>query len=694
MIKSGKVTVEKLIGWFIPFSVLLIVYGIYLNAESGLNFWRGDALRGFGVWSIVIFLFGIVVKKLFSDKAPAVLLIGVAIFLFWGAGFLSSLAAVGFLWSTALLGRLLLSLFGMFSDATRFYELLIIGLIANLCIFGVMIHFAVNYAFSYGLILLFPFLFLMYGDLRRDLVGKIINANKVAQSTLTNFNYWHFLVFIWFVGYIGTYAFLPVVMSDDNNYHLGMWTQLTYHHQYLFDVKTLIWAVSPFAVDLLHSIISLISNSNARASLNLMFYLLLMMGLWSLTKRFPLSYSKRLLVLAMFASTPMLANLLQSLQTDLFLALLSVGGGLVLLDRERSSLYRLLCIVLLGCLFCATKLPALVLAGSFFIALMVSIYRAEHSPPKVYYSIPGVALLLGAGVFVALHSYVAAYFVAKNPFFPLYNGIFKSPFFREENFKDGLYSKGASFESYWGLFFDSQSYFESPADFVAGFQYLFLLPCALLLFAIKKEGRWLAILSLPMFIYAGIMFYMMQYLRYLFAVIPLASVLIAHLYVIQNRSRNLTFVLFGCIFINLYFLPGVSYNFYLNNLNYLSSDKKQKANEAMNPEIAMNEYVNLRYGIKNVLYDVSRSNGATLAGTPFYLSWCAPLHIKAADAWTSEEDVLGFLKLNNIELIYWYKPLAAADNYFRADIKNIIDKYGVLEKEINGLQLYQIKVGQ
>lgn len=694
MIKSDNVVVEKIIGWVIPLSVLLIIYSIYINSGSGLNFWRGDALRGFGAWSIAIFLFGILAKKIFNDKSSTILLFGVVVFLFWGAGVLSSLAAVGFLCSTVLLGRLLLSLFRMYSDSTRFYELLIIGSITHLCVFGVMIHFAVNYSLIYILILLFPFLSLMHGDLRGDLIGKITSANKVVQSRLTDFNYWHFLLFIWFVGYIGTYVFLPAVMSDDNNYHLGMWTQLTYHHQYLFDVKSLIWAVSPFAVDLLHSIVSLVSGSNARASLNLMFYLLLMMGLWSLTKKFPVNNSGRLLVLAMFASTPMLANLLQSLQTDLFLALLSVGGGLVLLDKERSSLYRLISIVLLGCLFCATKLPALVLAGGFFIALLVSIYRAHQSLPKVHYSISGVGLLLGAGAFVALHSYLAAFLVTKNPFFPLYNAIFKSPFFREENFKDGLYSKGASLESYWGLFFDSQSYFESPADFVAGFQYFFLLPCALLLLVIKKEGRWLAILSVPLFIYAGIMFYMMQYLRYLFAVMPLASVLIAYLYVMQDRSRNLTFVFCGCILMNLYFLPGVSFNFYLNNLNYLSSDKKQKASEAMNPEVAMNEYVNLHYGIKNVLYDVSRSNGATLAGTPFYLSWCAPLHMKVADTWTNEEDVLSFLKLNKIELIYWYKPLADADNYFRADIKNIIDKYGVLEKEINGLQLYKIKVAQ
>lgn len=694
MIKFEKAILEKAIGWFIPLSLAIIIWTIYVAAQGDFNFWRGDALRGFGLWTLVVGLIGVVIKKAFKQSASALLSILLLIFLLSAVGVLSSLVAIGLVLAAGLLGKLILFFFGMNNTDTRFYEVLIIGVVIYLAVFGGMIHFEINYPLVYSLVVLSPLLAFASPIFRNSVLEQLSLTQKLVKGALAELNYWHFLAFVWLVGYIATYTFLPVVMSDDNNYHLGMWTQLTFHHQYLFDVKTLIWAVSPFAVDLLHSIISLISGSNARASLNMTFYLLLMMGLWSLSGKFLLESSKKLLVLAAFASTPMLANLLQSLQTDLFLALLAVAGGLVLLDKQRHTFYRLLSVVLLGGLLCATKLPAVVLAGALLIGLLVSIYSNKSSQPKPYYSLVGTGVLLAAAVFVALHSYVAAFLVTKNPFFPLYNAIFKSPFFREENFKDGLYSKGASLDSYWGLFFDSQSYFESPADFVAGFQYLFLLPCALLLLLVRRDVRWLAILAIPMIIYAGVMFYMMQYLRYLFAILPLASVLIAYLYATRINKNTITAVLCASVFLNLWFLPGVSFNFYLNNLEFLSASKKQEALAALNPEIAMNDYVNSHYGIKNVLYDVSRSNGATLAGTPFYLSWCAPLHMRVADGWNGEEDVLKFLKLNNIELIYWYKPLAEADNYFRADIKRIIENYGVLEKEVNGLQLYKISVNQ
>jgi hypothetical protein len=622
--------------------------------------------------------------------ASAALLVFLLLFVFIAAGPIASIAAGGFLSSLLIIGLLFFICFGASVATTRFYELALVGLSSYLFLFGVMIHYPVNYASIYVLILVAPFLAFFNSKFRQIVFSRMGLFRNQLQIGLHELKYWHFLTFVWLVGYVASYSFLPVAMSDDINYHLGMWTQLSYHQQYLFDVKSLIWAVSPFAVDLIHSIVSLVAGTNARASINLVFYSLLVVGLWGLCGKFALGSSQRLLVIALFASTPMLANLLQSLQTDLFMALLAIVGALVLFDREREQLYRLASIFLLGCLFCATKLPALVLAGAFFIALLLTLRRADYSRQWKGLSVFGMFILVVVGVFVAFHSYVSAYFVTQNPVFPLYNAVFQSPFYNLENFKDPIYTKGASWSAYWGMFFDSQTYFESPADFVGGFQYLFLLPCALLLMLIKADGHRWAILAIPLVLYAGIMFYMMQYLRYLFAILPLAAVLIAYFYVGFTKRYTLSTVLCTYVFLNLWFLPGVSWNFHLNNMKFLTPQSKYEAMARLNPEILMNDYVNQVYGKKNVLYDVSRSNGATLAGTPFYLSWCAPLHLASANKWQSEADVLSFLRENNIELIYWFKPYAQNDNYFRADVRAIIEKYGVLEKEIGGLELYRV----
>ncbi|MDZ4261719.1 MAG: hypothetical protein U1B30_05240 [Pseudomonadota bacterium] len=690
MNESLKTVIEKSLRWFVPISLLLVLWNIYIYAGDRLSFWNGDALRGFGAWTLGILLVGIVIRVLFRHRASAGLLAFLLLFLFVAAGPLASIAAIGFLFSLIIIGKLFFVCFGKSAVTARFYELALVGLSAYLVIFGIMIHYPVNYALAYLIILVAPFLAFFNFGFRQIIFSRLNLFRFQLREGLYELKYWHFLAFVWLVGYVGSYAFLPVVMSDDNNYHLGMWTQLTYHQEYLFDVKSLIWAVSPFSVDLIHSIVSLVVGANARASINLVFYGLLLVGLWGLCGRLTLASSQRLLVVALFASTPMLANLLQSLQTDLFMALLAVVGALVLFDQEREQLYRLSSIFLLGCLLCATKLPALVLAGAFLIALLLTLRRADYSRQWGSLSALGIVVLVAAGVFVAFHSYVSAYVITKNPVFPLYNAIFQSPFYNLENFKDPIYTKGASWLAYWGLFFDSQTYFESSADFVAGFQYLFLLPFALILMLLNADGRRWAILAIPLVLYAGIMFYMMQYLRYLFAILPLAAVLIACFYVGRTKSYGLSVVLCAHIFLNLWFLPGVSWNFYLNNMKFLTSHSKQEAMAQLSPEILMNDYVNQTYGKKNVLYDVSRSNGATLAGSPFYLSWCAPLHLASANKWRSEKDVLSFLRENKIELIYWFKPYAQNDNYFRADIRMIIEKYGVLEKEIGGLELYRL----
>lgn len=694
MIASLKTIIEKSLYWFVPVSLVLVLSGIYIYAGDRISFWAGDASRGFGSWTLGILLIGVAIKGIFRLRASAALLVFLLLFLFVAAGPLASLVAGIFLFSLLIVGQLFFACFSASSSNARFYELALVGLSAYLCIFGLMIHYPVNYAIVYLLILVVPFLAFFNVAFRQVVLSRMRVSIDQLQAGLHELKYWHFLAFVWLIGYVGSYSLLPVVMSDDNNYHLGMWTQLTHHQKYLFDVKSLIWAVSPFSVDLIHSIVSLIAGVNARASINLIFYSLLLIGLWGLCGRLALGSSQRLVIVALFASTPMIANLLQSLQTDLFMALLCGVGASVLVDKEREQLFRLSSIFLLGCLFCATKLPALVLAGAFFLTLLFALRQVGESRQWGSLSIFGVVILLVVGVFVAFHSYVSAYLITQNPVFPLYNAIFQSPFYNIENFKDLIYTKGPSWLAYWGLFFDSQTYFESPADFVAGFQYLFLLPSALILLLLKTDGRRWAIFAIPMVIYAGIMFYMMQYLRYLFAILPLAAILIAYLYVGRSKSYGLSVVLCIYTLLNVWFLPGVSWNFYLNNMKFLTSHSKQAAMVRLNPEIAMNDYVNTRYGKANVLYDVARSNGATLAGIPFYISWCAPLHWRAARQWQSEEDVINYLKNNNINLIYWYVPLADKTNFARVAIKNVIEKYGVLEKEINGLQLYRVHYEQ
>lgn len=685
-----KNTIEKLLYWMVPLSLVLVVWGIYSSATDDLNYWSGRALRGFGIWLLSVLFAGVIIRRMAKKYANHSLLALVIVFLLIAAGFYSSLVAVFFLLSIAVLGQLLFFLLAGREQSVRFYEVLIAGLIGYLSVFGVCIHFPINYPIVYVVILLLPFGAFFSSVFRSQCYWQCAtNINGLSQL-LASINYWHFLVFVWFVGFVATYALLPVVLTDDSSYHLSMWTQLTYQHQYLFDAQTVIWAVSPFSVDLIHSIISLVADTNARASMNLILYILLLAGLWRLVGRVLSHPPKSMLVVALFASTPMLANLLQGLQTDLFLALLSVVGGLIVLDAERVNSYRLLSVVLLGCLYCATKLPAVILAAGMLFAVLI-VMRGALLPDDAHrHSILRSMSLLIPGCFVALHSYVVAFLTTGNPVLPLYNAFFQSPFFDPVNFKDSRFDKGASFESYWGFYFDTGTYFES-LDFVAGFQYLLLFPLAILLLLLLRKKTALWGLMIPIVLYGGLMFYTMQYLRYFFAILPLVTLIVASLLCRGSQGKSLVRVFLVYIFVNLVMLPGVSDNFSFNNLSSLLENNRQNILAQVNPEVLMNDYINHTHGVTNVLYDVARPNGATLAGTPFYLTWVAPQHLNISKAWGGDSDALNFLKQNAISYVYWYKPYESNPDPLRQNIKRVIEKHGVLEKDVAGLLLYRIE---
>ena len=192
------------------------------------------------------------------------------------------------------------------------------------------------------------------------------------------------------------------------------------------------------------------------------------------------------------------------------------------------------------------------------------------------------------------------------------------------------------------------------------------------------------------------MFYMVQYVRYLFPVMPIACILAGGVFyaptrthvTIKNSITSLAFVIL--ISLNLYFLPGVSWLFDQNPLKNFTQNKKLEIAESYNPEYVMNVYLNEHYPRENVLFDAGRCNGAALFGKPFYPDWISPSILATFDKIQSDKDVVNFLQTNNIHFIYWYFGDNASTQPFRPYIKAVIDKYGKEEMTVNKVTLYKI----
>ena len=66
-----------------------------------------------------------------------------------------------------------------------------------------------------------------------------------------------------------------------------------------------------------------------------------------------------------------------------------------------------------------------------------------------------VALLIGGS------SYFYAWSIASNPFLPLLNATFRSPYFATTDFNDGRWQGGLDADVLWDISFDTEHYFES-----------------------------------------------------------------------------------------------------------------------------------------------------------------------------------------------------------------------------------------
>lgn len=643
-------------------ALLLIPVGIAAK-PSEFQFWNGSMLNDLSIWVISCSAVALLLHYCRVRNKVAILSGFVLLYLTIGIGWGQSLAVAYFVLSAYCCGRVILYLSFKAERADLLLkESLIIGLGCHLAAFGVLIHFPYNNLGVYAGILSLPILLacllkfhVIYGA---QVPALLARNRRIAASA----SYPLMVLLICLAGYIARFALFPSLAYDDNATHLRMWTVLADRQIYDFDVRSQIWVVAPFAVDLLHAVVSLLAQTDARPAMNLALAGFLLWGIWRLTALVNHHVNQRLLVLALFITTPILTVLLSSLQTELMLALLAVAGTLLALERQAVfSAARLAAILMVAAMCVATKLPGAVLGVALLGTYAGELYlrRRQRIAVPIWPQVPGLLFIVALAAVVAFHSYVYAYHVTGNPVFPLYNGYFKSPFFGPYNFLDMRYVKGVSFQSLWNLFFNTSAHYESK-NYVAGFQYLLLLPLALLALLVygRKRSAWR--IAVPMLIFGVVMFSAMQYWRYLFPILPLASVLLGALFYrghVTARSSwhrhgvAAALILFGAV--NIYFLPGINWYFNIPLQSMYSQAQRNAVVEKYLPEQIFNAQLNRDAPGARVLFASTRPTGATLSASPAYLNWYSPEIQSKADAIQSPEQLAVFLKQENIRFVYW-----------------------------------------
>lgn len=253
------------------------------------------------------------------------------------------------------------------------------------------------------------------------------------------------------VGLTSAAAWLPTLQYDDLAYHLGLPWQLMEHGRYALDASQQVWALSPWAGDVVQGIAQLIGRQEARGAVDAAWLFAIVAGTYRVAAALGATPAMRALAVALVATLPPLAALAGSLHTELPAAavLLALAG---LATRPGNGARRVVAVALLAGLLAGLKSIHLV-AGFPLVALAAWRVRGGVRPHVV------VAALL-AFLIVAGSSYAYATLTCGNPVLPLFNGVFRSPCFAPVNFDDARWRPVPGVPLPWSMTFMTRAHLE------------------------------------------------------------------------------------------------------------------------------------------------------------------------------------------------------------------------------------------
>ncbi len=341
-------------------------------------------------------------------------------------------------------------------------------------------------------------------------------------------------------GLASTGCWLPTMQVDDLGYHLRLPWELLEQGRYAMDPETHMWALAPWLGDVLQAFPQVIAGAEARGPVNALWMLLTAAGVWQLAAQWTEDARARWAAVALYASLPLTAVLAGSMQTEAPTAALLVWC-VVLVARDPghggTQPWRGIAILVGGLagLKLAAAAAALVLLG--WACWRHRRYLRAH------------AVLAGVGVATAIgaSSYVYAAILAGNPFLPLFNAYFRSPYFPAFDFDDARWHAGFNALLPWDMTFDTTRYLEAFAG-GGGFVLVLLGGAWMLALTQRRTVSLAAMLTVAV----ALPLIPMQYLRYVF---PACVALLPLLAVVAFRidPRRAAWLLVGACLLNFAF---------------------------------------------------------------------------------------------------------------------------------------------
>ncbi|MDR3700177.1 MAG: bifunctional glycosyltransferase family 2/GtrA family protein [Candidatus Sulfopaludibacter sp.] len=459
-------------------------------------------------------------------------------------------------------------------------------------------------------------------------------AERAALALLTFILGAHWLV-----------ALKPEISADGLAMHLAIPVNMAAHHAMTFQPGSLLWAVMPMGADWAYSIVYLMGGELAARLLNFAMLLALAGLLYAAVRRW-LPRAAALLLVALFAASPLVQLVTGSLFVEnLLAALLLAMLTAVWRFGDTGNRKFLYAAALLGGAALTTKLAALpfVVLAMPFAALEVRRHWKRVGPAPCL-----LALLLLLAT--ALPTYAIAWLKTGNPVFPFLNGTFPSPLLdRAAEVRDYRFRRPLTWRTPFDLTFLTSRFYEGQNGSM-GFQYLLLAPFALVaLWSKRRPAICASVIALAAM---TVVLRSEPNARYLYAGLPLLFIPFAALLASARRNRRLLYgALIACAVlctgIDIWFLPASSWYHKKFYAHYeFRPDGFERYLDEDAPARAVVKYYNREHPNSTMLL-VSDNDLADARGTVYENNW------HQWDTWTKIQNAVNLPQM--IELVDAWK---------------------------------------
>jgi hypothetical protein len=411
----------------------------------------------------------------------------------------------------------------------------------------------------------------------------------------------------------GYFAALPERYHDALSMHLLVARALELYGRWHFDVREFILAVQPMGANWLFSAAWVMGGEPAAKLLNLV--LLLLIAATIATARL-LPPRAGLAAVAAFLLLPLTFIETASLFVENALTLFVVTA-IVQAVRLRDDPAAVAGFAVAAGAAVAVKLHGVLAVGVVAVALVpFGGWGALRAPGR------RGAVALAAAALGALWPYVIAWSRTRNPVFPYFNGLFKSPLYPSENFLPSIYARGVHPGDWYDLAFSASKYLEGN-DGAAGFVLTLLLPAGLAIVALRGS-RAMRFVTVTALAYVVLVLVNMRYLRYLYPALPLLCMTAFAPFTLANRAIRTVAAVFAAVAvaIGIARIPAAGWMLYAVDLpKAFSARAKQAMLDAEVPPRRLGR-IQAAMGDRDSRVAVfGQQAGADIVGRPIYGSW-------------------------------------------------------------------------